>query len=434
MSKFFCVIIQFLFLIGNTKQSPHKWGILTFKAISKTIKSPSIKTLSNTIKKSVNMFCQKKNTIKNFACGIQKQGEKLLRTRHNLGSRSVKYLREEGIKNFKYIAPLTAKKVKQNIQMRSNMQTKGKWLKPLVKRSSEQMRGNELGSLINMISKSKSQVPFIFTGGLMGVTKLSLVDMSGDAMLNFKVEDDSEVEYPEDIEESVIDKEEKTEKIWKEYLKKKELPLSNEYRGEFLKASEKAMKDDEQDIEEIMKDPKKFLAKNQDKLKATRAKILASQQCKDITDEELKEKNKISKERDRKTQARIKKYHKKNKEFQKDYLDNVKKEENNYLKETKLRSKEFKQRNKELSKEFREKKEQLAKEFHEKNEAYAKTFDEEAKERVEAYKEFMELRESQGSIVDRETVLKDLNVFLSDNISPKFSAIERLIACELEKP
>ena len=56
------------------------------------------------------MFRRKQNTIKNLACGL---GQKYLRTKHNVGSRSVKYLGEEGIKHFKYIAPYAARRGRQ---------------------------------------------------------------------------------------------------------------------------------------------------------------------------------------------------------------------------------------------------------------------------------------------------------------------------------
>ena len=47
----------------------------------------------------MSIFRQNKNTIKNIAFSLQ---EKYLRTRHNFGSISIKYLREKWIKKFTY--------------------------------------------------------------------------------------------------------------------------------------------------------------------------------------------------------------------------------------------------------------------------------------------------------------------------------------------
>ena len=82
--------------IGKTIKSP------MLNKISNAIKKPIIKTFGSTIKKSVGMVHQNKNIIKNVACGLK---EKYSRTRHNFGSKSIKYLREEGIKKFKSISP-----------------------------------------------------------------------------------------------------------------------------------------------------------------------------------------------------------------------------------------------------------------------------------------------------------------------------------------
>ncbi len=83
-------------VISKTVKNP------LIKTIGNTIKTPIIKTFGNTIKNSVSTFRRKKSAIKHLACGLQ---EKYLRTIHNIKSRSVKYLGEEGIKNSKHIAP-----------------------------------------------------------------------------------------------------------------------------------------------------------------------------------------------------------------------------------------------------------------------------------------------------------------------------------------
>ena len=169
INLFFFVIIQFVLLFDGSKQSHVKQTTIT------------VKTIGNAIKNPVGMFCQNKSTIKNIACGLQK---KYLRTRNTFGSKSVKYLREEGIKICKYMTPQTATRSKQligsgskkNIYMRSVAQMGKKKLRYLAKRSAEQIRGKELSSLINVLSESKPQLPFLFvTGGLNRLTQSNLV-------------------------------------------------------------------------------------------------------------------------------------------------------------------------------------------------------------------------------------------------------------------
>ena len=164
---------------------------MTVKAIGTNIKRPVIKTFGNTIKKSVNIFCRNKNTIKNLASGLQ---ENQLRTRHNFGSKSIKYFREEKIRFFKYISDSAVRKSKwlfriedrKNIQMRSAAQVNGGKLRSVAKRSVEYIRGKELGSLINMVSKSKPQLPLLLvTGGLGNLIQFNQVytkDFFGDDM------------------------------------------------------------------------------------------------------------------------------------------------------------------------------------------------------------------------------------------------------------
>ena len=91
------------------------------------------------------MFRRNKNTIKNLACGLQ---EKYLRTRHNFGSKSVKYLGEQAIQKFKYMKPYAIGGGKQLVR------TKGK--QNIYMRSVAYMGGKELRSLIDMVSKSKA--------------------------------------------------------------------------------------------------------------------------------------------------------------------------------------------------------------------------------------------------------------------------------------
>ena len=131
---------------------------------------------------------------------------------HNFGSKSVKYLGEEGIKIFKHTAPVTARGGKQllrteskkTIQMRSAVLINGKRFKSMVKRSVEQMKGKDIGSLINMISKSKPQLPLVFvTGGLNKLTEFRLVSPDDDLDMKLKNEEPKDIEKVEQNEEKI---------------------------------------------------------------------------------------------------------------------------------------------------------------------------------------------------------------------------------------
>ena len=132
------------------------------------------------------MFCRNKNTTKNLAYGLQ---EKYLKSKHYSGINSCKYLGREAIKIFKYIAPQTARGSKQlfraegkrNIQMRSAAQMSEEGLGPVLRRSAEQMKGKEISSLINMVTESKPQLPFLFVaGGLNRLTQFNLAKKKGE--------------------------------------------------------------------------------------------------------------------------------------------------------------------------------------------------------------------------------------------------------------
>ena len=177
MNRFFFIIIYFLSLFDISKQSHIRQGITTLKTISKTIKSPVfkrignsikkpiIKTFGNTIKNTIGVLNRNKNTVTNLASSFQ---NKYLGIRHNFRNKSVKCLGEEAIKKFKQMAPQAAKGGNRLAQ------TQGK--KSAQIRSAAQMKGQELGSLINMVSKSKPQLPFLFfAGGLNKITKFSLI-------------------------------------------------------------------------------------------------------------------------------------------------------------------------------------------------------------------------------------------------------------------
>ena len=192
IKNFIFTIIQSLLLTEITRQSHVKQATTTLKTIGKTIKSPLFKQVGNTIKKpifkiignsiknSVSVFRRNKNTIKNVAAGIQ---GKYLRTCNNFGNKSIKYLTEEGIKKFKYTTPQMARGGKQQLKtegkntiyMRSAAQMRGKGFGSMLRRSAGQMDGKELRSLINMVSKSKPQLPFLFAaGGLNRLTQMNV--------------------------------------------------------------------------------------------------------------------------------------------------------------------------------------------------------------------------------------------------------------------
>ena len=203
INRFFISIVYLVLFLESTKQSHVKQAKMTVKAIGKTIKSPLLKQIGNTIikpvtktfgniKNSMGIFRRNKNTIKNFACGIQ---EKCMRATHNFGSKTVKYLGTETIKNLKYTAPLITKggnqlvraAGKQSIQMRSAAQIRGKGFGPIVKKSTQFMNGAEFSSLLNMVSRSKSQLPLLLvTGGLNKLTQFNLVPKFGDMDFNME--------------------------------------------------------------------------------------------------------------------------------------------------------------------------------------------------------------------------------------------------------
>ena len=169
--------------------------MMTFKAINKVMKDPLVRKVVNTIKKpiakaigntvnnSMGIFQRQKSNVKNLSCRI---GDFCFKTKNSIGSSSVGYLRNEGIKKFKSIRPwaarggeqLVKKGSKTNIYTRSANYLKGKGERfgPLiVKRSIEQARGKELNSFINMVSKSKPYLPFITGAGIIKLTTASLV-------------------------------------------------------------------------------------------------------------------------------------------------------------------------------------------------------------------------------------------------------------------
>lgn len=193
INRFFFTVTQLLLFIDSTRQSHSKQGVTAFKAISKTIKNPFVqrvantiklpisKAIGNTVKKSVGILNRQKNTMKNIACGI---GEQCRSTKHNIGNKPMKYLSEGGIKKFKHLSPWATRGAKQlvrveakkNIQTKSAIQGFGKKLRPMMaKKSVEQIRGKELGKMINMFSNGKPQIPFLAGAGLVRLTATNIV-------------------------------------------------------------------------------------------------------------------------------------------------------------------------------------------------------------------------------------------------------------------
>ena len=132
---------------------------MSVKAIGKAIKKPIIKIFTNNVKNPV------------------------------------KYLRTEAIRNLKYAAPqavrgskrLFSAPGKENIWVKPAAQMIGKKLRLTAKRTSEQMQGKELSSLLNMASKGKSQLPFLAGGSLMRMTQFNLVPTNNNVPSKKKV-------------------------------------------------------------------------------------------------------------------------------------------------------------------------------------------------------------------------------------------------------
>ena len=107
------------------------------------------KMISNTIKKSIGIFYQKKNSIKHLTFSFEQKYENYLKNKQFAGSRSVKYLGGKLVRNFK--APYI-------------FRTESK--KKILKSSAEYILGKELTSLINM--KSIKKMVALFVGGGLG--------------------------------------------------------------------------------------------------------------------------------------------------------------------------------------------------------------------------------------------------------------------------
>ncbi len=168
INRFIVILSQLIILIDSTKQYKFKLGLAAFKAIGKTVKNPMIKKVGDTVKKTARMLNQNKNTLKNLACSLE---NKVLTVRHNFGSKSVKYLGEEGIKN---TAPQMSRKGKSNILMRSAAMISGK-AKGFMPVAKEYLRGNELRSFVSSLAKSKPVAQMLLAAGGLGTLQMNLV-------------------------------------------------------------------------------------------------------------------------------------------------------------------------------------------------------------------------------------------------------------------
>ena len=183
------------------------------------------------------MFRQNKSTIKNIGCGFQ---EKYLIIRHNFGSKSVKYLGEEAIKKFKYMTHYAIGGSKQLVSTKSK--------KSIQMRSDEQMGRKELGSLINIVSKSKPQLPFLFVaGGLNKLTHFNLLPSDNNTDL-------ADLKDIEKIETYMKGKDEQNAKQRKYYHENKDKILK--YKKEYYQKNR----------QKLLKRLKEYNMNNKDKI------------------------------------------------------------------------------------------------------------------------------------------------------------------------
>ena len=343
VTTLFITVIQFLSLFGNTKQLHVSQTLNVVKSISKTIKNPIlkqigitiknpiIKTFGNTIKKSLNTLCRNQNS----ACGLQ---GKFLGNVHNFGSKSVKYLGAKGIKKFKYTAPQAVRsgkhlfrtEGKKNIQMKSSTQMSGKELRSVVRRSAGQMKEKGLGSLINMVSKSKPQLLLLlFTGGLNKLTQFNLVPEDSEETSSYPKDNPVLMSAKEHLRQKIAarmrqyyqNNRDKMLKSTKEYklnnkdkisetnkkyrLKNKDI-LSERYSIYYSNNREKLLKQKKEYIlrnkDKISENHSKYYQNNKDKIleNSKQYRLKNQDRCKEVAKaymlknkDEIREKNKI---------------------------------------------------------------------------------------------------------------------------------------------
>ena len=322
----FLAIIQFLSLFDITKQSHVRLAKITVKAIGKTIKSPFLKQIGNYIKNSMGTFRQSKNTIKTLACSLQ---GKYLKNVHKFGNKSVKYLGAEGIEKFKYTAPQAVRSGKHLVSTVSK--------KNIYMRSVEQIRRKELGSLINMVSKSKPWLPILFViGGFNKLTHFNLVPE--DNNIGMKQDDSVDIDKVKQNKGQLNKESEETSSSLKHnpvLLSTKDKLLA--YRREYYKKNR----------DSILKRLREYRLNNKGKISEIKKKYQSKH--KDF----IKERSKIYYQNNKeKYVAQTKKYHLENK----DKISSKKKEWYQKNKDViEKKSKIYRQNNKEKIKEQRNK-------------------------------------------------------------------------------
>ena len=251
-------IIQFVLLFDSTKQSHVRLTIMAVKTISNVTKSPIVKTFGNTIKNSVGMFRRNKNTIRNIGCGLQ---EMYLRTRNNFASKSVKYLGEKSIQNFKYMSDYADGGSKQLVRALGKTS--------IQMRSGEQMGRKELGSLINMVSKSKPWLPLLFVrGNFSKLTQFNLLPSDDDIKL--KAHKDKVAKYKK---EYYLKNKAKIQEQIKAYKLKNKDKIAETSREYSLKNKDKIANDNKKYYNENKEKRnvqiKEYRLKNKDKIAET---------------------------------------------------------------------------------------------------------------------------------------------------------------------
>ena len=164
INRFVFAIIQFLVIIDSTQQSKIRQGSMALKVIDNTIRKPFIKTIGNTIKKSMNTV----KTNRNFGLGINKdQVHKINNKAPWMAKDGFNLVRTEG---------------KKNIQMKSAeyMGVKAKEFKSFINIPSKFMKGKELKSIVDMVSRGKGMIPLLVGGGAVGLTQMNLVSSQSD--------------------------------------------------------------------------------------------------------------------------------------------------------------------------------------------------------------------------------------------------------------
>lgn len=185
-----------------------------------------MKHFGKTIKKSVSMLRRHENTVKNIASGLEKRYQII---KYNFGSKYGRFLNNGTIKNLQYVAPQAVRGSKQLInlegkkciQMRSASWIRSKEITSVLKRAPLQLKKNELGSLINIASKTKPLSTFLFvTGSLTTLTQMTLTDSDLDSTVHVDIAEEKKA-FDEFMTKIESEKPGKITELSKEDLDKK---------------------------------------------------------------------------------------------------------------------------------------------------------------------------------------------------------------------